>query len=178
MPAGPYSISDIQNYFEYVIKNFEMLTGNPQYKYTLTELRTILNSWLKLDTMFSSLSVKKWKKITKDTQNSESFPQLEVTEVVLVHCNLVNNAYQHDSRVLYTFTPNKPFESLTDIYISWHLCSYIWNLYSWKHVFTWQSVVYRWKDSLWFTDENFMLSKLEDRSNLAQVINWYLETKD
>ena len=41
-------------------------------------------------------------KITKD-QNGESVPHLEITEVVLVHCNLVNNYYHQDSRVLYTF---------------------------------------------------------------------------
>ena len=40
---------------------------------------------------------------------------LEIAEVVLVHCNIVNNDYQHDSRVLYTFVPNKPFGQLLDI---------------------------------------------------------------
>ena len=42
-------------------------------------------------------------------------PYLEITEVVLVHCNIVNNDYQQDSRVLYTFVPNKPFGSLLEI---------------------------------------------------------------
>ena len=50
-------------------------------------------------------------KITKD-KNSENVLHLEITEVVLVHCNFVNNDYQQDSRVLYTFVPNKPFGSL------------------------------------------------------------------
>ena len=45
-------------------------------------------------------------KITKD-KNGENVPHLEITEVVLVHCNLVNNDYQQDSRMLYTFVPNK-----------------------------------------------------------------------
>ena len=52
-------------------------------------------------------------KITKD-KNGENVPHLEITEVVLValvHCNMVNNDYQEDSRVLYTFVPNKPFGS-------------------------------------------------------------------
>ena len=44
-------------------------------------------------------------KIIKD-KNGENVPHLEFTEVVLVHCNIVNNDYQHDSRVLYTFVPN------------------------------------------------------------------------
>ena len=49
-------------------------------------------------------------KITKD-KNCESVPHLEIKEVVLVHCNIVNNDYQHDSRVSYTFVPNKSFGS-------------------------------------------------------------------
>ena len=53
-------------------------------------------------------------KITKD-KNGENVPHLEITEVVLVHCNMVNNDYQQDSRVLYTFVPNKSFASLLDI---------------------------------------------------------------
>ena len=40
---------------------------------------------------------------------------LEITEVVLVHCDIVNNDYQQDSRVLYMFVPNKPFGSLLEI---------------------------------------------------------------
>ena len=42
-------------------------------------------------------------------------PRLEIAEVVLTHCNIVNNAYQQDSRILYTFVPNKPFGQLIDI---------------------------------------------------------------
>ena len=53
-------------------------------------------------------------KITKD-KNSENVPHLEITEVVLVHWNIVNNDYQQDSRVLYTFVPNKSFGQLLDI---------------------------------------------------------------
>ena len=53
-------------------------------------------------------------KITKD-KNGKNVPHLEITEVVLVHCNIVNNDYQQDSRVLYRFVPNKPFGSLLEI---------------------------------------------------------------
>ena len=47
-------------------------------------------------------------KITKE-KNGENAPNREITEVVLVHCNMVNNDYQQDSRVIYTFVPNKSF---------------------------------------------------------------------
>ena len=53
-------------------------------------------------------------KITKD-KNDENMPHLEIIEVVLVHCDIVNNDYQQDSRVLYSFVPNKPFGSLLEI---------------------------------------------------------------
>ena len=52
-------------------------------------------------------------KITKD-KNGENVPKLEITEIVLVHY-IVNNDYQQDSRVLYSFVPNKPFGSLLEI---------------------------------------------------------------
>ena len=53
-------------------------------------------------------------KITKD-KNGENVPHLEIVELVLVHCNLANNDYQQDSRILYTFVPNKTFGSLLEI---------------------------------------------------------------
>ena len=59
-------------------------------------------------------------KITKD-RNGENVLHLEITEVVLVHCNIVNNDYQQNSRVLYTFVPNKPFGSLLEISPASHI---------------------------------------------------------
>ena len=53
-------------------------------------------------------------KITKD-ENGNNVPNIEITEVVLVHCYIVNNDYQEDSRVLYIFIPNKLFGQLLDI---------------------------------------------------------------
>ena len=53
-------------------------------------------------------------KITKD-KNGENVPHFEITEVVLVYCNIVNSDYQQDSRALYSFVPNKPFGSLLEI---------------------------------------------------------------
>ena len=50
-------------------------------------------------------------KITKD-KNGENVPHFEITDVVLVHCNIAYNDYQQDSRVFFTFVRNKPFGSL------------------------------------------------------------------
>ena len=53
-------------------------------------------------------------KITEH-KNGENVPHLHITEVVLVHCDIVNNDYQKYSRVFHTFVPNKPFGSLLEI---------------------------------------------------------------
>ena len=59
-------------------------------------------------------------KITKD-KNGKNVLHLEITKVVLLHCNIVDNDYQQDSRVLYTFVPNKPFGSLLEISLRNHI---------------------------------------------------------
>ena len=50
-------------------------------------------------------------------ENSENVPLLEISGVLLVHFNVVNNDYQHYSRVLYAFVPNKSFGQLLDIWL-------------------------------------------------------------
>ena len=53
--------------------------------------------------------------ITEKDTNGENVPHLDITEVTLVHCKIVNNSYQQDSTVLYIFVPNKLFGQLLDI---------------------------------------------------------------
>ena len=86
--------------------------------------------------------------ITKD-KNGENVPHLEIVEVVLVHCNLVNNDYQQDSRVLYTFVPNKPFCSSLEISSTNHIFLKIFNS-------EFQEI------SIWFTDQNSNPLEVED----------------
>ena len=59
-------------------------------------------------------------KITKD-ENGENAPHLEIVELVVTHCNLVNNDYQQDSRILYTLVRNKPFGSSLEISPTKHI---------------------------------------------------------
>ena len=85
-------------------------------------------------------------------------PHLEINEVILVHCNIVNNDYQQDSRVLYTFVPNKSFGQLLDI--------------SPKNViFLKTSDLGFWYFEVWYTDQNSKLLETEDKINIALVIN-------
>ena len=95
-------------------------------------------------------------KITKD-KNGDNVPHLEITEVVLVHCNIVNNDYQQDSRVLYTFVPNKPFGSLLEISPTNHIFLKTFNS-------EFQTIVVP------FADQNSQLLEIEDRINLTLVI--------
>ena len=95
-------------------------------------------------------------KITKD-KNSENILHLEITEVVLVHCNIVNNNYQQDSRVLYTFVPNKPFGSLLEISPTNHIFLKTFNS-EYNEI------------EIWFTDQNSNPLEIEDRIYLTMVI--------
>ena len=97
-------------------------------------------------------------KITKD-KNGENVPHLEITEVVLVHCDIVNNDYQQDSRVLYTFVPSKSFGSLFDISLT-------------NHIFLKKFNSEYDEIKVWFTDQNSQLLEIEDRINLTMVIKW------
>ena len=95
-------------------------------------------------------------KLNKD-KNGENVRHLEITEVILVHYNIVNNDYQQDSRALYTFAPNKPFGSLLEISPP-------------NHIFlkTFNSEYDEIK--VWFTDQNSQPLEIEDKINLTMVI--------
>ena len=94
--------------------------------------------------------------IIKD-ENGENVPHLEITEVILVRCNIVNNDYQQDSRVLYTFVPNKPFGSLLEISPTNHIF-----LKTFKSDYD--------EIKVWSTDQNSQPLEVEDRINLTMVI--------
>ena len=96
-------------------------------------------------------------KITKD-ENYENVTHLEITEVILVHCNIVNNHYQQDSRELYKFVPNKSVGQLLDISAK----NFIF-LKSFNTEFSYVEV--------WFTDQNSKPIKIEDEIKITLVIN-------
>ena len=127
LPDGSYFVSDIQDYFEYVFKKHGENTDKSSVEIYVnkTENRVIFKvkdgyslELLTPETIKVLGSTKK--KITKD-KNDENVPHLEITEVVLVHCDVVNNYYQQDSRVLYTLVPNKLFGSLVEISSTSHI---------------------------------------------------------
>ena len=119
---GSYSVSDIQDYFEYILKNHGGKTDNPSIRIYINKIEDITTFKFKTVYYLELLAAEAMKllgstksNITQD-QNGEIVPHLEITEVVLVHCNIVSSNYQQDSRVLYTFIPNESFDQLLDIY--------------------------------------------------------------
>ena len=113
IPDGSYSISDIQDYFEYILKKREEKTIDHSIRiYTNRIELTYFLEPLTPETMKLLGSTKS--KITKD-ENRKNVPYLQITEVALMHCNVVNNGYQQSSRVLYIFVTNKSFGQLLDI---------------------------------------------------------------
>ena len=118
LPDGSYNISEIQDYIEYIIKKHEPIGENaPILIYTNTINNRIvfkIKSGYKLE-LLSKETMKllgSIKDIIDADKNSENVPKLENVEVVLVHCNLCNNAYQQHLRVLLTFVPTKQYVQL------------------------------------------------------------------
>ena len=118
MSDGSYSLPDIQDHFGYILKKPGKNTVNPSLKiYTNKKENRITfkiktGYYLELLTSETMKLIGKAKsKITKD-KNGEKVPYLEITEVALIHCNVVNNSYQQNSSVLYTSVPNKSFGQL------------------------------------------------------------------
>ena len=117
LPDGSYSVSSIQDYFEYISKKHGENIHKPSVQIYVNKIENRVTLKIKNEyslELFTSETVKLLgsieNKITID-KNIETVPHLEIREVVLVHCNIVNNDYQQDSKVLYTFVLNKPFGS-------------------------------------------------------------------
>ena len=91
-------------------------------------------------------------------ENGKNVSRLENTELVLIHCNIVNNDYQQDSRVLYTFVSNKSFDQLLNISPK----SFIF-LKTFNSEFSYIKV--------WFTDQNSKLLEIEDKISITLVTN-------
>ena len=158
LPDGFYSISDIQDYFEFIINKHETLAENPPIQIYLNKIKNRIV--LKIKTGYKlelvSLEIMKLLRSTKQDvdkdKDEEDVPKLESIKVALVDCNIVNNSYQQASKVLFTFVPNKQFGQL--ITISPHLLKMLKtnNVQS------------------WFTDQNNRPLEIEDSVNITLII--------
>ena len=163
LPDGSYSVSDIQDYFEYILKKHGEDIDKPSVQIYVNKNENRVRFNIKNGYSLELLTPETMKllgntknKLTKD-KNDENVPHLEIKEVVLAHCNIVNNDYQQDSRVLYTFVPNKPFGGLLEISPTNHI-----------FIKTFNSEYGEIK--VWFIDQNKQALEIEDRINLTMVI--------
>ena len=163
LPDESYSVLGIQDYFEYILKK-----AWRKYWYTSIRIYAIklenritfkikTGYYLELLTAGTTKLLGNTKNKTTKDKNGENVPHLEITEVVLVHCNIANNDYQQDSRALYTFIPNKLFGSLLEISPTNHIFFKAFN--SELQI-----------NEVWFTDQNSDPLEIEDRLNLILVL--------
>ena len=121
LPDGSYSIADIQDCFEFIIKKHETLTENPPVQIYLNKIKSRIAFKIKTDYKLELLTPKivrllgSTKMDVDADKNSENVTKLEYVEAVLVHFNLVKNDYQHSSKVLFSFVPNQQFGQLINI---------------------------------------------------------------
>ena len=120
LPDSSYSVSNIQDYFEYVLKNHGENIGKRSAKTYVNKIENRITfktkNWYSLELLTPQkmeLLGSTENKVNKD-KNDENVPRLENTEVVFGSFNIDISNYQQYSRVLYTFVPNKPFGSLLE----------------------------------------------------------------
>ena len=163
LPHGSYTIDDIQDYFEFIIRKNETLTDNPPINIYSNKIKNrivfkIKNGYkLELLTPETMKLLGSTKNIVDKDKNSENVPKLESLEIVLVHRSLVKTDYQHASKVLSSFVPNKQFGRLLNIS---------------PHVFTMMNTVNIEFPSVevWFTDQSSKALEIEDNVNLTLII--------
>ena len=167
MPDGLYSVSNIQDYFKYILKKHGENIDKPSVQIYVNKIKNRITFKIKDGYSLQLLTPETMKllgstknKITKD-KKVENVPHLEIKKVVLVDCNIVHNDYQQDWKVLYTFVRNKPFGSLLEISPTNHIILKTFNS-------EFQDI------EVWFTDQNIQPLEIEDRINLNLVIKWNL----
>ena len=147
--------------FEYILKKHSENVDNPSTKIYVNKIENSVTFKIKHGYYLELLTPETIKllgstesKITKN-KNGENVPHLEIVELVLIHCNIVNNNYQQNSPILYTFVPNKPFGSLLEISPP-------------NHIFlkTFNSEF----QEIWFTDQNNNPLEVEDKINLTLIV--------
>ena len=163
LPDGSYSIEDIQDCFEFIIKKHESLPDNPPLKIYPNRLVNRIVFKIKLGYELEALSENTRKllglasNIVDTDKNCKSAPNLQTVETGLVHCNLVENHYQLSSKVLFVFVPDKQYGMLINIK---------------PHTLIMLNTQHSEFSSLdvWFTDQNGKPLQIEDNINLTLVI--------
>ena len=96
-----------QVYFEYILKKYGEKTDNPSKRICVNKLENRITFKIKTGYYLKILTPEPMQllgsnenKITKNKNGGENLPYLKITEVVLVHCNIVNNDYQQGKNLV------------------------------------------------------------------------------
>ena len=162
LPNGLYSISDIQDCFEYIIKKYETMADNPPVQIYVNKVKNTIIFKIKAGYKIELLSPETMKLLGKskkdvDKDKNGDVPKLESVEVVLLRYNLVNNSNQQASKVLCTFERNKQLGQL--ITISPHSLAILKTTNA-----EFQPI------ELWFTDQSNRPFEIEDSVNITLII--------
>ena len=160
---GSYHISDIQDYFEHIVKKHETMANNPPGQIYVNKIKNRVVFKIKTGCKLESLPPETMKllgstkKDAAQDKDGENVPKLESVEVVLATCNFVNNNYQQESKVLFNFVSNKQFGQLIDIS---------------PHSLTMLNTTNTEFSSIevWFTDQNRKQLEIEDNFNMTLII--------
>ena len=163
LPDRSYSISDIQVYFEHILKTHGENVDNPSVKIYVNKIETRVTFKIKNGYYLDLLTPETMKllgstkcKTTKD-KNGQNVPHLGIAELVLIHCNIVNNNYQQNCRIFYTFVPNKSFSTLLEISPPNHIFLKTFNS-------EFQEI------KVWFTNQNRKPLEVEDKIKLTLIV--------
>ena len=160
---GSYSIAALQNYLEYIIKKHETITEVSPVLIYENEINNRIVFKIKSGYKLELLSKETMRLLgsSSDTidgdKNSELVPTLERVDLVLIHCNVVNNSYQQSSKVLFTFVPNKKYGQLINISPE--------TLIMLKTVNTEFSFI-----EIWFTDQDNRPLEIDDSVNISLIV--------
>ena len=163
VPDGSNSIAALQNYFEYTIKKHETIADVSPVLIYVNEINNRIVFKIKSGYKLELLSKETMKLLGSSTdtidgdKNSELVPKLESVDLVLVHCNVVNNSYQQAYKVLFTFVPNKKYGQLITVSPE--------TLIMLKTVNTEFSVI-----EIWFTDQDNRPLEFKDSVNISLIV--------
>ena len=151
LPDESYSISDIQDYFEHILKKHGEKTVNISIRIYINKIENRITFKIKTRYYFELL--------TPETMSLlRSTKSKIITEVILIHYTIVHNSYQQKSTVLYTLVPNKSFGQL--LHISTKSFTFSKTFHS--------EVSYI---EVWFTDLNSNPLEIKDKINITLIIN-------
>ena len=163
LPDGSYFVPNIQDYFNYILKNHNENIDNPSIRIYANRIEKRITFKIKTRFYLKFVTSETMKllastenKITED-KNCEKVAHLEIKEVVLIYHSIVNNDYQQDSRVLYTLVPNEPIGNLLETSPT----NFVF-LKTFKSEFQ--------ASEVWCTDHNSKPLEIEDKINFTLLI--------